>query len=91
LLFLPSPVRSSPLFLFEETRGSPCPLLFFFLLSLLSSRFFLVLSSLRMPCGPVLSVFNAGVKAAVFFFFGWRRWTVLRLCFVLVLDVLKVL
>jgi len=70
LLFLPSPVRSSPLFLFEETRGSPCPLLFFFLLSLLSSRFFLVLSSLRMPCGPVLSVFNAGVKAAVFFFSG---------------------
>jgi hypothetical protein len=44
-----------------------------------------------MPCGPVLSVFHAGVKAAVFFFFGWRRWTVLRLCFVLVLDVLKVL
>ena len=44
---------------------------FLFLLSPpLSSRFFLVLSSLRMPCGPVLSVFNAGVKAAVFFFFG---------------------
>jgi hypothetical protein len=64
------PVRSSPLFLFEETRGYPTSTPFLFLLSPLSSRFFLVLSSLRMPCGPVLSVFNAGVKAAVFFFSG---------------------
>jgi len=64
---------------------------FFFFFPPLSSRFFLVLSSLRMPCCPMLSVFNAGVKAAVFFFFGWRRWTVLRLFCVLVLDVLKVL
>jgi len=32
--------------------------------------FFLVLSSFRMPCGPLLSVVNARVKAAVFFFFS---------------------
>jgi len=57
-------------FFLKKPEATPRPLRFLFFCPPLSSRFFLVLSSLRMPSGPVLSVFNARVKAAVFFFSG---------------------
>jgi len=72
--FLSPPVCSSPLFFFWENQRLPHVHSFSFSFLLPSPAvFFLVLSSLRMPCGPVLSVFNARVKAAVFFFFRVKK------------------
>jgi len=68
--FFPPCLFVSSVFFLRKPEATTRPLLFFFFSPPLSSRFFLVLSSLRMPCGPVLSVFNAGVKAAFFFFSG---------------------